>query len=905
VGAGAFEPFREFYFEYSDFQHAYEAGVYVGTNQMGLPLAGTDVIDPVTKAHVPVVGNEGNAQFAQAGGPPAGSTSDAAAAVGNAFRFAINPPARLQINPVFPDLYAEIVNTAAVGVNPGEAGNFCPTRPCPQAIDVQDPGVLVVNYRHEPIGLRIYDPNKTGPDGKPGMQADGQRGDLAFALQTRTDRAMAQMNVQPGLGTSINGTVYPAPINADGVLPGDPFTPMIRTYMGDTVRVKMQAGGHEEEHNASIHGMKWLQAGSGHGKAPNSGWRNAQAGGISEQFTLATPVVPSVAKNTLGSTDYYYSMDGGNDGWWSGMWGLLRAYNLARPNLFKLPTTVLPTTVSNAASFRTSPLGLATMCPSTAPLRVYDVTAVLANDVLPNALGVTVPTAANTTAGSLARSVATMHAGGALKAAGGTLVYNQHAATVTGTAVDPLTGRNATIQHQGPINDPTAILYVLTSDLDAQGKLKSTAPVEPVVIRARAGECVQVTLRNRLPALQSVPSLGLLARNSTAPDLATYSMIQGVVKRDRFGAVGSTTFNSNLFRPSSWVGLNPQLVAYDIERDSGLVIGQNPVATALVAPGTAENYFWYAGDITPVRQGTAFTLTSTPVEFGGANLLPVDKIKQGAKSLVGALVIEPATATWSESTQVFDHQDGVGTRLTRAQATVCPGGQASCTDRTAQSFRSFSAVLSKGLTQYYKDGTPVEHMNGEGVGIPEDSQEASGMALNYGVEPMWFRFGILPQAPFGNVAGGYGGVPKAGDAYSNALAVPGLAGATQGDPATPVFLANAGQPFRMHLTNPFGTTRGSTFTLHGHVWQRDPYVCPSESRNGLAGACNIAGVGSKGIGDNPLGFAQGGQESWNAPSHFEVVSTAGGGNAIKGDYLFRDHASFGNASGVWGIMRVR
>jgi len=26
---------------------------------------------------------------------------------------------------------------------------------------------------------------------------------------------------------------------------------------------------------------------------------------------------------------------------------------------------------------------------------------------------------------------------------------------------------------------------------------------------------------------------------------------------------------------------------------------------------------------------------------------------------------------------------------------------------------------------------------------------------------------------------------------------------------------------------------------------------------------------------------------------------------VAGDYLFRDHGSFGNASGVWGIMRVQ
>ncbi len=166
VGASLLRPFREFYFEYSDFQHAYEPGVYVGTGQDGLPLPGTGP------------GAGPRAILAQ------GATVPPASAVGgfttaNTFRFAINPPMREQINPVFPDLVVELKGA----LNPA-----CPTRPCPQAIDVQDPGLHVVNYRNEPIALRIFD-NKIGPDLKPGMQADGKRGDLAFALQSRTDRA--------------------------------------------------------------------------------------------------------------------------------------------------------------------------------------------------------------------------------------------------------------------------------------------------------------------------------------------------------------------------------------------------------------------------------------------------------------------------------------------------------------------------------------------------------------------------------------------------------------------------------------------------------------------------------------------------------------------------------------------
>jgi hypothetical protein len=122
---------------------------------------------------------------------------------------------------------------------------------------------------------------------------------------------------------------------------------------------------------------------------------------------------------------------------------------------------------------------------------------------------------------------------------------------------------------------------------------------------------------------------------------------------------------------------------------------------------------------------------------------------------------------------------------------------------------------------------------------------------------------------------------------------------------TPVFTAKAGQEVRVHSAVPHGTSRGTTFAFHGHVWQRDPYVCEGESRNGLTGACNMTGVGSRSIGDNPMGFAQGAQESITPLSHFTYrLPSAGGGNGVTGDYLFRDMGSFGNASGLWGLLRV-
>jgi hypothetical protein len=94
--------------------------------------------------------------------------------------------------------------------------------------------------------------------------------------------------------------------------------------------------------------------------------------------------------------------------------------------------------------------------------------------------------------------------------------------------------------------------------------------------------------------------------------------------------------------------------------------------------------------------------------------------------------------------------------------------------------------------------------------------------------------------------------------------------------------------------------RASSYLLNGHVWPRDPYVCAG-SKDGITGRCATDEVGSTAIGDNVQAFYQGGQESITPATHFDIVPTRTG---LPGDYLYRDSASFGNASGLWGILRV-
>ena len=83
--------------------------------------------------------------------------------------------------------------------------------------------------------------------------------------------------------------------------------------------------------------------------------------------------------------------------------------------------------------------------------------------------------------------------------------------------------------------------------------------------------------------------------------------------------------------------------------------------------------------------------------------------------------------------------------------------------------------------------------------------------------------------------------------YANALVaaepntIPAITGVSAaGDPATPVFRTTvaANNPVfdtRIHVLNGASADRDGTFILHGHLWQRDPYICPDQSDLGLVG----------------------------------------------------------------------
>jgi hypothetical protein len=672
-------------------------------------------------------------------------------------------------------------------------------RTCPEAISSDEPGTMVVNYRNEPLALRVRNPFTN-------TQAAGEQGDLSMAFRS-INRADPLLNVQPNF--------YPRLTR--GVRPTDPFTPLIRFFENDRIQIRILIGAHEEGHNFSVHGTKWLFEPSD----PNSGWRNSQMMGISEHFEFLPPPI-SVTDPFRPFADHLYMAGAATDDLWNGIWGIARVYN--RPNLFNilqqpaqasllpLPADT-PTVTAEDAELQQLPNNLAGQtpadptqldltedltgtsaesesasssamaiipgpvisptgfCPSTAPTRTFNVTAVTAQQALP----------------------------------GGTLVYN------------------ARPNNGGPLNDPTAILYVRTSDLDSLNKLKAGVPVEPLTLRANAGDCITLTLNNRLPA--------------TAPDLPGFNTLPMIVER----------FNANQVRPSSLVGLHPQLLAFDVIKNDGANVGFNSVQTA--APGGSVTYRWYAGDFRVSLFGRRFAI---PIEFGATNLISSDRIKHGNKGAIGALIIEPRGSTWTEDAN------------SRASATVTPPGGAA--------FREFVLLFQNDVNLRFGNGTAVPN-----TAEAEDPEDSGQKALNYRTEPLWKRLGFAPDTP----------LEQTRDViFTNAL-TNALVG---GDPVTPVFTATRGTPVRFRILHPAGHPRNEVFQVHGHIWEEEPYVSNSMV-----------------IGSNPLSEWKGTQGGHGPTNHFDVVLKYGAGGAFKivGDYLYREQVSFGFDGGMWGIFRVK
>ena len=227
-----------------------------------------------------------------------------------------------------------------------------PTKePHPEAISAADPGTQLINYKNEPIPLRIGAKDSSGEF----KQKPGDAGDLSKVF--------------------------------DSSIHNDPFTPLLQAYEGDRTMVRLIQGAQEEQHVFNIHGLKWLFEPS----SPNSGFRNGQQIGISEHFEFEVGPVP-FGDNKLARrfTDLLYS-SAATDNLWDGMWGIMRVYQGIQPQFDTQAAGALrsgsgslaPLPNNTAGEVANKSLLFNSVCPANAPPRPYTVFAVLAKDLLP------------------------------------------------------------------------------------------------------------------------------------------------------------------------------------------------------------------------------------------------------------------------------------------------------------------------------------------------------------------------------------------------------------------------------------------------------------------------------------------------------------------------------------------
>lgn len=666
---------------------------------------------------------------------------------------------------------------------PGSA----PWPPQPLLVTDFSVGMMAMNYRLEPLPARVFSPGVTNPS----AALDAADLSSAFRSIQRLDPAYS---VQPAGGSQINPMcsgsgcfTFPRISISDGMGATDPYTPMLHGYEGDKVQVRLLAGAHTSMHDYTMHGMRWLAEPF----EKNSGYRNTQFILLSEHYELMFDL-PRIGSDP--SNDYLYNPSASYEGLTNGAWGLMRVWNPSNRQTFLAPlgaakTPISPETIKPPSTM-TSDCSKGTPC-----IREYEVHAM------------TVQQARNDPKASI--------------------LYNKR-------GVNLLNGASDTAN---PLEDPLGLVYVA---VPKGKKYKPTTTVEPLVLRANAGDWIHVTLVNDFVGNE--------------PVFKTFEAAS------RFGLTYASPYNYIQIASSPNVGLHAQLVSYDVRSSDGATIGNNPVQTA--APGKRVDYWWYAGIIEGGKQ--------TPVEFGSINLLPSDPLMQVYRGLFGSLIVEPAGSRWMPDPH------------SSSSATVWAG------DKVFREFvvtyQNDANMLTNGAS-WWATGSPLA-------------------GFNYRSEPPWLRFGkmldnalgpkkkpadwtSLTQTDVNNIAALPMTLVNGTGTTANAL--------VRAEPETPIFRAPARMPARFRLVMPGGDGDNQiTWELTGHLWQEEPYMNnstkigynPKSVTNGSLTGYGVTSAFEVVLDDTP------------------GTTPSGGRFGVPGDYMYRAWTANMFQGGAWGVFRV-
>lgn len=360
---------------------------------------------------------------------------------------------------------------------------------------------------------------------------------------------------------------------------GDPSTPILETYPGDEILIRLLDGAHEEQHSFNLTGMSWHTEPAD----PASPLTASQTIGISEAFNIriTKPYVPG---------DYLYYF-GGIDDAWLGLWGIIRVHGRMMKRLkplCKAKNQLLPLPP----------------CPGKdSVIRKYEVAAIQRE-----------------------------------------IVYNRHGD-----------------------HDPNGLLFIPLEDVE-RAKSPNYQP-KPLILRANAGDWIEVTLHNLFDPKQPIPYFD-------------YPRVP--LDLD--------------YEPSMRVSLNPQFLNYDPVNDSGINVGYNN-REQTVGIGESKKYLWHAD-----KEYGACILQS----FG-------DMRNHRYHGLFGTVLIEPPGAVWyrnfSLAKTIYDEQAVI----------TAPN-----TDR----FREYVVFIQNGIRMLDSKGSLVKTAVSED-GEAVDAEDTGEKGYNY------------------------------------------------------------------------------------------------------------------------------------------------------------------------------
>lgn len=391
-----------------------------------------------------------------------------------------------------------------------------------------DPGVMGINYRCEPMRERLKD-----------------HSDPAYVFSS--------------------------------LVHGDPATPILETYPGDEMIIRLLDGAHEEQHAFNLTGMNWKREITD----PSSPDVASQTLGISEAFNIR------ITKQ-YGPGDYLYYF-GGIDDAWLGLWGIIRAYDnhrkclkpLCKEKLLPLPP-----------------------CPGNdAVIRRYEVAAIQSN-----------------------------------------IRYNRYGD-----------------------HDPDGLLFVPLEK--AREVMEGKYEPKPLILRANAGEWIEVTLHNLFDEHNPVSYFDYPKVPLDMPHC-----------------------------PSMRVSLNPQFLHYDPVCDSGINVGYNN-REQTVGPGESRKYLWYADQ-----------------EYGACILQSFGDMRNHRyHGLFGAVIIEPPGARWYRNTSL------AGAMYEEEAVITAPG---------VEDFRECVVMIQNGIRMLDEDGMLVQTTATED-GEEPDAEDTGEKGYNY------------------------------------------------------------------------------------------------------------------------------------------------------------------------------